>query len=98
MNDQTPLPNPEQQQKIFFTVACLITYLREEAPKQRHLNILLELEDPNITSKVMQNVHRAALERLKKENDVPPEQVRDFVILGISLLGQMTPEEFHAKD
>lgn len=81
--------------KFFFSVAGLLTYVKEELPKQRHLNILLELDAPQLTKASLNNVYRAALQRLKAENDVDAEHVKDFVILNVSLLGHMLPTEFH---
>ena len=95
MKDQPTPPNEEGQLKIFFTIAGLITYERDEKIKQRHLNVLLEQDSPNMTQATLKNVYKAALDRVQKENQVSPDMVKDFVILGVSLLGQMTREEFH---
>lgn len=90
VKEQTPQP------MFFFSVAGLAIYMREEAQKQRHMNILLELPQPQINKAVLNNVYHSALERLKAELDVDAEAVKDFVIMNISLLGHMAPEDFHS--
>lgn len=80
---------------LFFMVALLATYKRSDVIKQRHMNVMLELDDPNITKRQLTQVHQSTMTRLKAENDVTPDQVVDIVFLSINLLGQMTRAEFY---
>ncbi len=82
----------------YFMVTALLTYTREDAQKQRHMNSLLQLPAKKITSTALNNVNRALLQRLWDESQVPVENVLDVAMLGISYLGHMTEQEFHGKE
>ena len=83
---------------IYFMTAVLAVYERDEAMKQRHLNVLLEAATPNLTKAHLAQIQKSAMARLHAENNVDPNSVKDVVILNISLLGQMTEEAFHGSD
>lgn len=82
----------------YFMVTALLTYTREDAQKQRHMNSLLQLPTKKVTSTVLNNINRALLQRLWDESQVPVENVLDVAMLGISYLGHMTEQEFIGKD
>lgn len=82
---------------IFFMVAVMAIYQRDEDIRQRHMNVLLEAATPNLTKAHLSQVQKSAMARLHAENNVPPGDVKDVVILSISVLGQMTQEQFEAE-
>lgn len=79
----------------FFMLTAEITYLRDEQPKQRRLNTLIQLPKALVTFKAINNARIALLQRLHDEANIPQEDVKDFVILNISHLGRGTQAEFH---
>lgn len=87
--------------KHYYMAAALITYVRPEgenevsSPKQRHLNIVMELPRKAITSSGITNANRAAIERFTREANLPGDAVRDFVFLNFSYLGNMAPDDFY---
>lgn len=87
---RSPNPNP-----YFFIVAVLAIYEKEGAPKQRHLNVILELPIPVITKKDLGTIQKQAMARLHAENGVTPDLMRDVVVLSINPLGSMPVEMFN---
>lgn len=95
MKSPTPLKTLSRTKKIFHIGAVLVYYLKDGATKQRHLNVLMETTDGNITKEHLNKINLLSLSRLKAENDVNQEQVVDLVILNIAPLGLMTDATFH---
>lgn len=79
----------------FFIVTVLVVYERDEQPKQRTMNVMMEAQNPNLDKSALAQIQQAAMSRIHAENNVTPDQVKDVVIMNISLLGQMTQEQFH---
>jgi len=83
----------------YFIATALCIYVKEDdgetAIKQRHLNVLLESDTAAITKSQLNTLHRSAMQRLNAENGVTPDQIKDIVIMNVSYLGQMLPEQFH---
>jgi len=89
----------------YYMVAAVLTYVRKEVsqggvpvtgvPKQRNMNIVLELPRKAITHFVINNARQAMLQRLAEESSVISEEVRDIVFLNFSYLGLMKPEDFY---
>lgn len=88
-------PTEPEQPMFFFMIAAQVSFIKDNAPRQRYMNIMLELGDPAITKQVLNHAHHTALSRMHNESEVPAEDVKDVVFLNISLLGHMTPTEFH---
>lgn len=88
-------PTPQETNAYFFLVAALVIYEKDGAQKQRHLNVLAEMDQPNVTKQCLADIQRSVLQRLNAENNVTPDMVRDIVLLNISLLGLMPPNTFH---
>lgn len=82
----------------FFVACVLLTYMRDGAPKQRHMNVFIETTTKKITMGHIDDARMAALQRLGQENEVTPDKVLDFCIINISHLGLMTTEEFSKID
>jgi hypothetical protein len=82
----------------FYMVAALVTYLRDGATKQRHLNIVMQSPEKNITASPLNQARLTLIQRLYQEADVHVEDLRDFVFLGFSYLGHMTDKEFNDMD
>lgn len=79
----------------FHLVSVLAYYKREEALKERHLNVLLETPyPPNLTKDSLSQIQRQAIARLAAENSVEVTDIQDIVILNISVLGVMDPATF----
>ena len=91
-------PNPNQgtpQISCYFIVSALAIYDKDEAIKQRSLNVLVETEHANITKQGLADIQTKVMQRLQAENNVSPDQLRDIVIQNISMLGMMSAEQFH---
>ena len=83
--------------KFFHIATMLSIYERDGKLAQRHVNLLMETDDGNVTKEHLQNLNASAIQRLRAENDVQHEQVKDLIVLSITLLGWMTQEEFYGK-
>jgi len=96
---QDPVKGVAQQDNanFYYMAAALAIYERDEQIKQRHLNVLLESEVPQITRNTLQVLNRQVLDRLNQENEVTPDMVKDVVFLNINMLGRMSPEDFHGS-
>jgi len=81
----------------FFMASALAIYEREGALKQRHLNVLLQSDTPQLTRKDLGTMNRTVLQRLQAENEVSPDMVKDVVFMSISPLGMMPPSVFHGE-
>lgn len=83
---------------VYFMAAVRVIYMRDEALKERDLNVLLEMPSMDILKKDLATIQQAAMERLKMENDVTPDMVKDAVILNVMPLAHATPAVFHGED
>lgn len=104
MNDTNPILQAvaeakaqEAAAKFKFIATVLCIYLKEDQQKQRHINVLIDSGNSNITKADLQALNVAALSRLQAENNVPATDVKDLVILSINLLGFMTDAEFDGQ-
>lgn len=96
--DLKPKVAKENNIAVFYMAAALAIYERDGTQKQRHLNVLIQTDNLNLTKADLGTMNRTVLQRLQTENNVSPDMVRDVVFLGISLLGAMPPETFHGSD
>lgn len=87
--------NKNKDKFFYFSCAILAFYKKDDQPRQRHLNVLIELPTNKITQSALQEISRKAMERVQVENDAAPSDMLDVVILTISSLGGMTRNEFH---
>lgn len=85
----------DQNIGCFFMAAALCIYDKGEGVRQRHINVLFQNDEPNVTKEGLNTMHKTAMQRLNQENGVMPEHIADIVFLGISFLGAMPVEEFH---
>lgn len=90
----TETPNPMRH---FYMCTLMVLFVKEEQQKQRHMNILLEMESPNITRKDLTSISQNAMARLNTESGIAPDQVKDVIVLAANHLGYMTPAEFHGE-
>lgn len=81
----------------YFVATAQVLYERNNQLKQRMINVILELAEPQITRAVIQESQRAAMGRLQTELNVNPESVKDIVWFSFSFLGQMTQSTFNAQ-
>ena len=87
--------NQKSKERSFYhCVTVLAMYHKEEKDRQRHLNVMVQTPAKKITQQTLQQVNRATMERVEKENGVTPDMMRDIVIMNISCLGGMTHQEF----
>lgn len=82
----------------YFMFALEITYLKGGEPKQRRMNTIAKLPKPTITYNDINQMRLATLARLREENAVEADAVKDFVILGSIHLGRMTEAEFQDRE
>jgi hypothetical protein len=80
--------------KVYHLATLKMVYLKEETVKERTINILMETETMDIGKRHLSQMQKAGMQRIKTENDVDPDMVKDAVILNISTMGYMTSEEF----
>lgn len=80
--------------KNHFLVAALAIYDREGVQKSRHLNIHAADENSHLNRQSLSAINVAVVDRLNRESNIDPSQIKDVVILNISFLGVMTDEEF----
>ena len=92
-----PKVRTAKEQKFYYSMACMLMfYTKDDVAKQRHINVLVEAEGPNLHKTHLAQMQRTALTRIKTENDVDPSDVKDAVIVSMSPLGHMTNTEFEA--
>jgi hypothetical protein len=91
--NQEPVPELSH----FSVVAALAVYRKDDATKQRHVNVLLECPTVNITRDYLNQVNQGVMTRLNTENGVTPDQLLDIVILSVSRLAITTRDEFYAE-
>lgn len=84
--------------KRVFHICSMLTFFEQDGQlRQRHINVLLETSDGNITKQHLNQINSSGVARLAAENDIPEQNIKDLVILNISVLGQMTPEVFSGE-
>jgi len=88
-----PVPT-EGAKKVYHLATLKMVYLKDEAVRERTINILMETPTLDIGKRHLSQMQKAGMQRIKAENDVDPDMVKDAVILNISTMGYMTPEEF----
>lgn len=97
----TAVPNLQQPAPVkmaYFMITTLVYYIREGVLKERHLNLLSEMPvDGAFSKSVLSLLSTKAISRVVTENNIPITDIRDAVILSMSFLGAMTPEEFHRE-
>lgn len=79
---------------LYIIAAVKVIYVRDGAVKERTVNVLLDLLVPFITRQTLNDVNKAAAGRVMEEGNVKDEDIRGAVIMNISSLGEMTPEQF----
>ncbi len=89
--DNQPSPS------YFHLVAAIAIYQtgKDEGPKQRHVNVMLETSSPNIMRSDLDQVNQGVMTRLNVENNVQPEEMRDIVLLNISRLAIASSKDFY---
>lgn len=90
-----PFEQPEDDPMFYFSAVVKVLYVRDGAPKERTVNVLVSLANPYITQKVNANISRAALNQVMQANNVTVDDLRETLLLNISLLGHMPPSIFN---
>lgn len=93
MTDKTFVSLP-----FFFLVSATAIYTREGAQRQRTINVIADIDTPQISKSVLAQLHLVAMRRIISENAVEPGDVQDIVINNICLLGQMSHEDFYREE
>lgn len=88
---------PQEPYRFFFLAAVRVLWVRDGKGKERTVNVLLNLAVPYISQNTMNDINRAACGRVMKENNVKGEDVREAIIMGLSILGQMTETMFNEQ-
>lgn len=83
-----------EQPHLYIIAAVKVIYVRNGAVKERTVNVLLDLLVPYITQQTLNDMNKAAAGRVMEEGNVKAEDIRGAVIMNISSLGEMTPEQF----
>ena len=79
---------------LYIIAAVKVIYVRNGAVKERTVNVLLDLLVPYITQQTLNDMNKAAAGRVMEEGNVKAEDIRGAVVMNISSLGEMTPEQF----
>jgi len=80
--------------KVYHLATLKMVYLKDEAVKERTINILMETPTMDIGKRHLSQMQKAGMQRINAENGVDPDMVKDAIILSICTMGYMTPEEF----
>lgn len=78
----------------YYLVTAMVAYMREDQPRQRHMNLVTQLDEKKITANTIDCARTTLLQRMASDGQVPPEDVRDIVFINFSHLGFMTEDEF----
>lgn len=61
---------------------------------ERSMNVMLQSDSKHVDYKGLERARIASIERLKKENDVDPSDILDYIVLTMNYLGHMTHQQF----
>lgn len=78
----------------YFMGCAMVAYVRDDAPRQRHMNFVTQIPDKKISAGVIDHARKALISRIVLEGGIPQEDIRDVVFLTWSHLGFMTEDEF----
>lgn len=81
----------------FFSTTVLVYYRRDEALKERFVNVLLKTDLSPINRDTLDTLRHLAADRIVAEHKVAPEAIVDVVIFSINMLGVMTETEFQGS-
>lgn len=84
-----------QNPQHYYMATVLIIYERDGAPKQKHMNMVIQVPRKLLTTSSLNNVRMTALQRLAEETGVTAEDVRDLIFLGFTYLGNAKPADFY---
>lgn len=84
-----------QSTSFFFLATLLIIYTKDDAQRQRTVNVLAEYPEPSLNKEALAGIQTAGISRIYTENNVLQENVQDVVILNLVCLGQMSEEDFY---
>lgn len=77
-------------------VAALAIYDDAEGNlKQRHVNVMLETANVNIKRRDLDQINHGVISRLKAENNVDPDKLKDIVILSVNRLAFISSKDFY---
>lgn len=91
-----PEEETPEQPHLFIIATVKVIYVRNGAVKERTVNVLLDLLVPYITQQTLNDMNKAAAGRVMEEGNIKAEDIRGAVIMNISSLGEMTPEQFRS--
>ena len=81
----------------YYMATALIGFIRDDQPKQRYMNIVMQSTDRSITAASINDARLALITRLHTEIQIQVEDIKDFVFLGFSYLGHMSEREFQGE-
>lgn len=85
----------EEQPQFYFSATVKVLFVRDDRGRERTVNVNAALPAPYITRSIMNDISRAACRRVIEENKIEQDDLRETVIMNISLLGHMLPSMFH---
>lgn len=92
---RTPVPAATSETKqVYHLVTLKMVYLKEDIIRERTVNVLMETPTLDLAKRHLLEIQKAGMQRIKAENNVDPDMVKDAVILNISTMGYMTAAEF----
>lgn len=65
--------------------------------QQRRLNVLTDTRLKRVNADTIDTIRQTALLKAKEKYKIEFDQVADFLILGVSYLGLMTPKEYMGR-
>lgn len=84
----------KNKKQHYYMGAALSIYQRDGVQKQRHMNMVMELDEKKITASVLDQARQAILQRTITEGNLPPDAVNDIIFLNWTHLGFMSQKEF----
>ena len=93
---ETEAPEPAQEPiRYFFMAAVKVVFVREDKAREKTVNVLMDLGEPNIVRKTINDINRSAMKRVISETGITAEDIRDSIILNVWPMAACTATYFH---
>lgn len=90
-----PTSKTVNQKYHFWLFTQQVSYIREGAAKTYTTNMVAQSEGKNVTQSVIDAARQQTLQRIVLDMQVPQEDLRNLVVIGVSHLGFMSETEFN---
>ena len=87
------IPEPESLH-YYFIATVKIIFIREGRPRERTVNVLMDLLVPFITQNTLNDMNRIAAGKVVREGNVDENDIKEAITMSISPLGHMPPSTF----